>query len=244
MTIGGRVVVVTGAASGIGRALAEGFAADEARVVGVDLTSDALSTLSDSIDEVVADVTSAAEVACVLTSTLKAHGRIDVWFNNAGIVDAGPFLEGPFADWQRVIDVNLIGLARCAHAVLPVMQSAGYGRLINVVSRAAENSAAGASAYAASKAAVVSLTRSLAMIAAQSDADVLVNGLIPGPTNTPIWRATRSDLQDPEVVYPHALRLATLPEDGPNGLIFWNSEPYPIFERFTAALGRDAEELS
>ncbi|HJM75173.1 MAG TPA: SDR family NAD(P)-dependent oxidoreductase [Dehalococcoidia bacterium] len=244
MTIGERVVVVTGAASGIGRALAEGFAADEARVVGVDLTSDALSTLSDSIDGIVADVTSAAEVARVLTSTLEAHGRIDVWFNNAGIVDAGPFLEGPFADRQRVIDVNLTGLARCAHAVLPVMQSAGYGRLINVVSRAAENSAGGASAYAASKATAVSLTLSLAVIAAQLDADVLVNRMIPGPTTKPIWRATRSDLQDPEVVYPHALRLATLPEGGPNGLIFWNSEPYPIFERFTAVLKQDAEELS
>ncbi len=244
MSIGGRVVVVTGAGSGIGRVLADRFASDEARVIGVDVAEQGLATLSDVIDATVADVTSDADVARVIATILERHGRIDAWFNNAGIVDRGPFLDEPFEAWQRVIDVNLVGLARCAHAVLPVMVEQGYGRLINTVSRAAESTAGAASAYAASKAAAVSLTRSLAMTAGQSDADVLVNAIIPGPTNTAIWRRNRPELQEPEVVYPHALRLATLPEGGPNGLVFWNSEPYPIFRAFTEALERDAEELS
>jgi 3-oxoacyl-[acyl-carrier protein] reductase len=109
------------------------------------------------------------------------------------------------------------------------MRAQGYGRIVNTVSRGGELAIASNSAYSVAKAALWMLTRSVA--AEVRDVDILVNALIPGPTNTAIWGVDRPDLQSPEVVYPHLRYVATLPTGGPSGCVFWNSQEYPFMSR-------------
>jgi 2-hydroxycyclohexanecarboxyl-CoA dehydrogenase len=227
------VILITGAASGIGRALALGFAADGARVVAVDRDEDGLRSLSaetgGAIATAMGDVRHDSAVARVVQEAHERFGSIDVLINNAGIGIRGGFLERPFADWQAVIDVNLTGLARCAYYVLPGMLERGHGRLINVASRAAERGGGGLAAYGASKAGVVALTRALSLeVSRERYPDVLVNALIPGPTRSGMM----PEGQDPALVYPHARFLVGLPPGGPHGRVFWNSEEYAIWSRF------------
>ena len=108
------------------------------------------------------------------------------------------------------------------------MREQGYGRIINTVSRNAEFDMPGTSAYSAAKSAIWSTSR----IAARevSDSDILINMLIPGPTNTRIWGKDRPDLQSPEATYPTAKMLATLPTGGPTGKVFWNEKEYTLYD--------------
>lgn len=99
--------------------------------------------------------------------------------------------------------------------------ASGIGRAL-----AAESPGSGMSAYGASKAALWALTRTAAK--ETGDADILINGLIPGPTNTAIWGRDMPRLQPPEAVYPTALQLATLPPGGPSGQVFWDGQLYPL----------------
>lgn len=236
----GKVVLVTGASRGIGRALARGFAGDGDNVVVFARSEKDLQEIMSGDPErflaVVGDVTSETDVDRVVTAAQQRFGRIDVLINNAGISNGGELLARPFRDWAEVIRVNLIGLALCTHRVLPGMIERGCGRVINVVSRLAEFPWAGASAYAASKAGVVSLTRALAAeVGPPKYPDILINALIPGPTYTEMARQGGWDparLQMPEVVYPHTRFLVTLPAGGPHGRVFWNSQEYKIYAQF------------
>jgi len=247
MTIQGKIVVITGAASGIGRALSVGFCRDGARTVGLDVNQEGLAETSQECGGqflgVAGDTSSEADVDRLVATVMAGFGRIDVLFNNAGISDRGVLHECPFADWSRVIQVNLVGVALCTHRVLPIMLRQGYGRIINVVSRAAESRAAWNTAYAASKAGAVTFTKVLAgALVRDGHGGVLINAMIPGPTRTPIWGEALSEgfmreevvsqMQGAEAVYPHARFLAELPEGGPTGRVFWNSQEYPIYQHF------------
>jgi 3-oxoacyl-[acyl-carrier protein] reductase len=245
MTVEGKTIVITGAGSGIGGALAVGFSKDGALVVGFDISRDGLSeTAAACAGEFVSvegDVTLPDDVDRLVSVALGTSGRIDALINNAGIA-AGVFTEEPFERWQRVIDVNLNGVALCTHRVLPVMMKQGHGRIISVISRAAEGLSAGNNAYAASKAGATTLMKTLAASVRQTGHhDILVNSMVPGPTKTPIWAPALTDsrlaeyverMQEPQAVYPHARFLVELPPDGPTGRVFWNSEEYPIYTRF------------
>jgi NAD(P)-dependent dehydrogenase (short-subunit alcohol dehydrogenase family) len=162
----GKVVLVTGASRGTGRALARGVAADGANAVAfAHSTNDLRETTQGDTEHflaIVGDVTVEADVDHVVTAAHQRFGRIDVLVNNAGISSRGKLLARPFADWAEVIRVNLLGLALCTHRVLPGMIVRGCRRVINVASRIAEFPLPKASAYAASKAGVISLTRALA----------------------------------------------------------------------------------
>src|SRR5262249_35773579 len=142
MAIAGKVAIVTGAGSGIGRALTCGFSADGAHVVGFERDAGGLegtrALINGDFLAVVGDVMSEADVQRLVQETLARYGRIDVLVNNAGIAHIGELLARPSADWAAVIEVNLIGLARVTHAVLPHMLERGHGRIINVTSRGAE----------------------------------------------------------------------------------------------------------
>jgi 3-oxoacyl-[acyl-carrier protein] reductase len=154
--------------------------------------------------------------------------------NNAGIASSGPLLARPFRAWAAVIQVNLLGVALCTHRVLPNMLARGSGRIINVVSRAAEFPFAGLSAYSASKAGVISFTRALAVeVGPPKQPDILINALVPGLTNTAMTqRIAPALLQEPEAVYPHMRFLVTLPAGGPHGRVFWNSQEYAMYAQF------------
>lgn len=249
MSVAGKVVLVTGAGAGLGRAFVEGFAADEAHAVAADFAPEGLATLGPPITTIQADVTSDDDVQRMVSTVLDRHGRIDVFVSNAALNSHVPFLDTPFEEWQRIIEVNLLGAARCAHVVLPLMVEQGYGRIVTMLTKAAEATGSVNGGYAASKAGVVLLNSTLAHAASESGADVLVNGMIPGPTATNMtasWTDEQRDaLQDPVAVYPLVRKLAELPAGGPNGGVFnfpppWNGSPYPIFRDFTEALEREA----
>jgi gluconate 5-dehydrogenase len=229
-SLAGQVVVVTGAGSGIGRALSTGFSADGAVVAGVGHRAETLAETaalcSGPVTCVTADLSRSEECFRAIDEVVAAHGRVDVLVNNAGAPGPGPFLTTPFENWEHVIALNVIGVAACTRAVLPHMIRAGRGRIITLASRAAGAAAPRMSGYIASKAAVSALTRSLAAEVTSEHPDVLINDLIPGPTKTRMSPAG----QEPEAVYPMVRDLVLLPAGGPSGCIFFRDEPYEMFQ--------------
>jgi NAD(P)-dependent dehydrogenase (short-subunit alcohol dehydrogenase family) len=226
--LGGRTVVVTGAASGIGRAIVTGAAADGATVVGADIDEVGLASLAaGGVMTVVTDVADEAQVRVMIDRAVSETGRVDVLVNNAGIAGRGRIETMPKGEFERTVAIHLFAAVYGIRAALPHMRAQGFGRIVNVLSRGAEIANPDGVAYSAAKAALLALTRSVAREA--DGCDILVNGLIPGPTNTAIWGVDRPELQAPDVVYPHVRWLVELPEGGPSGAVFWNSEPYRLF---------------
>jgi 3-oxoacyl-[acyl-carrier protein] reductase len=161
-----RVVVVTGAGRGIGRVIAEMFMRERSVVVGLDVELEALEWLGASDDKHVGayacDVRDSARVNAVVAEVLERFGRIDVLVNNAGVNVTGLVEELDDDRWDFCFDVNVGGTFRMCRAVIPAMKAQQFGRIINAASFAAIVPSVGSAAYAASKAAVVQLTRTLA----------------------------------------------------------------------------------
>jgi NAD(P)-dependent dehydrogenase (short-subunit alcohol dehydrogenase family) len=178
----GKVCVITGAASGIGAETAAVFAAEGAKVVGVDLAEGSPGDLAFQ-----ADVSSEDDVKRVYDGTREAFGRIDVLFNNAGINpnDDVSVLDTSVEAWQRVQDVNLRGVFLCCKYGIPHLLEAGGGSVINTASFVAVMGAAVSQiSYTASKGGVLSLSRELGVEFARRG--VRVNALCPGPVATPL----------------------------------------------------------
>lgn len=161
----GRVVLVTGAARGIGRTIAQTFAREGATVVGLDLDPGALAELrEEGLAETVltCDITDPEAVRAAIAMIEERHGRLDVLVNNAGINAEGPLETFDPALWDRVFAVNVRGVLNTCQAVIPLMKRQQSGRIINAASFAAIIPSVEAAAYGASKAAVVQMTRVLA----------------------------------------------------------------------------------
>ncbi len=219
-------VCITGAASGIGHAISLGFLEDGAKVVAVDINRDGLKPLEDkgAITKTI-DVTDFAQVNSMVNIAVDETGRLDVLFNNAGVARLRNIHELKDDEYEYVIRVNLFGPVHGMRATIPVMRSQNFGRIINLVSRAAEAGNNSMSPYNSSKAALWSVTRSAAV--ENIDYDILINGMIPGPTKSGMMPQG----QNPEVVYPSARWMATLPTGGPTGKIFWNQKEYAMFSK-------------
>jgi NAD(P)-dependent dehydrogenase (short-subunit alcohol dehydrogenase family) len=180
----GKVCVITGASGGIGGASAELFAAEGARVVGVDLLEGAPGELS-----LQADVTDDDAVREMYARVRSELGRVDVLFNNAGIspTDDGSVLDTSLEAWQRVQDVNLKSVFLCCKHGIRHLLEGGGGSVINTASFVAVMGAATSQiSYSASKGAVLSLSRELGVQFARDG--VRVNALCPGPVDTPLLR--------------------------------------------------------
>jgi NAD(P)-dependent dehydrogenase (short-subunit alcohol dehydrogenase family) len=178
----GKVCVITGAAGGIGRAVAELFAEEGAKVVGVDLVADAPGDLA-----LQADVTDAEQVEGMYARAREALGRIDVLFNNAGISpsDDASVLDTSLEAWQRVQDVNLTSVFLCCKHGIPHLLESGGGSVVNTASFVALMGAATSQiSYTTSKGGVLALSRELGVEFARRG--VRVNALCPGPVNTPL----------------------------------------------------------
>ncbi|WP_144764675.1 SDR family NAD(P)-dependent oxidoreductase [Curtobacterium sp. 9128] len=220
-----RVVVVTGAGRGIGRTIAERFAADGARVVALDLAFPDGPPAVDgrTVDTEPCNVADPESVRDAVAAVVARHGTIDVLVNNAGINVDGTVAELRWADWQRCMDVNLGGVFLMSQAVAPVMQRAGRGRIINAASFAAIVPSVGSAAYAASKAAVVSFTRVLA--SELGPWGITVNAYAPGMVPTAMnGFATRPQEEQDRLLDTLSLRRWETADDVANLLLFLASD--------------------
>jgi NAD(P)-dependent dehydrogenase (short-subunit alcohol dehydrogenase family) len=184
----GRQAVVTGGASGLGYAIAERLSASGAKVVIWDRDEKAgraaAATLSGHF--VMADVSDLAAVTRAVQATLDGVAAIDILVNNAGITGPNVKLwDYPADAWKEVLAVNLDGVFNCCRAVVPHMRARNYGRIVNIASVAGKDGNPNASAYSASKAAVIALTKSLGKELA--DTDVRVNCVTPAAVRTPLF---------------------------------------------------------
>ena len=196
----GQVVLVTGGASGIGRAACERFAVEGATVWVLDVdeaAAKAAATELPSARWAGLDVSDAGAFERVVEHVLDLDGRIDVLVNNAGVTLSGTVWETAPSDWSRVIDVNLGGTFNGSRAVFPAMISAGSGAIVNTSSDAGLVGWPGQAAYCASKGGVVALTRAAAMDGAQHG--IRVNAVCPAFTNTPLVAAWIDQHENPEV---------------------------------------------
>lgn len=184
----GRTAVITGGASGLGKAVAARIVAEGGAVSLWDRNVDQLKGAAAEVGAqhtVALDVSSAGAVAQAATATFAALGRIDILLNSAGITGAtAPVHEYPIDSWRRVIEINLNGVFHCCREVVPLMLANGYGRIVNVASVAGKEGNPNASAYSASKAAVIALTKSLGKELATQG--VIANSLTPAVFETPI----------------------------------------------------------
>jgi len=183
----GRVAVVTGGAQGIGLAVAQRLLASGARVCLWDLVQghldEARSVLGAAAQTVRVDVTNEADVANAVKATTDAQGRIDVLVCSAGITGPNSTLvDYPVDAWKQVFEVNVHGLFLCNRAVVPVMRAGDYGRIVNIASVAGKEGNPNASAYSASKAAVIALTKSLGKELASTN--IRVNCVTPAAVRT------------------------------------------------------------
>ena len=181
----GRVAVVTGGASGIGAGVAARFAAEGARLSLWDMDADALAK-SGAARTVRLDVTDPDAVQAAADATVAALGGIDILVTSAGITGPNHAIwDYPVAAWDRVIDVNLKGVFYCNRAVVPAMRARGAGRIVNIASIAGKEGNPNASAYSASKAGVIGLTKALGKELA--DTGIRVNCVTPAAARTPLF---------------------------------------------------------
>ena len=164
LSLRGRVALVTGAARGIGAATARAFAEAGARVALLDRDGAGLETIAGETRGLAyaADVTDAAAVARVVGEIVARWGRLDVLVNNAGIVRDAALADVTEADWAASLDVNLRGPMLCARAAVPHMKANGFGRILSATSIVARSGNYGQTAYTASKAGIIGLTRTWA----------------------------------------------------------------------------------
>ena len=183
----GRVALVTGGASGIGRAIAERLRAEGAEVALLDSNAERLETVAGELEAlaVTADVTRSADVDSAVTRVESQLGRLDALVCSAGV--GGDSLhtdEVSDAEWQRVFGINCHGVFYCNRAVIPGMKQRGYGRIVNIASIAGKEGNPMAAAYSASKAAVIGMTKSIGKDLVGTG--ILANSVAPAVIQTPI----------------------------------------------------------
>src|ERR671911_1865943 len=187
MALEARSALVTGGAKGIGAAIVRRLRAEGARVWIGDIDTDG--------GERVAAETGAQAVKLDVTepesarAAVETAGRLDVLVNNAGMDEFAFFTDTDPGLWDRVIAVNLKGVLACTHAVLPGMQQAGYGRIVNIASEAGRVGSKGSAVYSAAKGGVIAFTKAVARENARFG--ITVNAIAPGPIDTPLLRRAR-----------------------------------------------------
>jgi NAD(P)-dependent dehydrogenase (short-subunit alcohol dehydrogenase family) len=202
----GRACVVTGGASGIGRAAAVAMAAEGARVVVSDRdvgpgreTADLIVAAGGEAVFVQCDVADEGQARQLIEATVEAYGAVNVLFNNAGINPMeGDVVDLPVSEWRRVFSINVDGIFFCSRYAIPELRKAGGGRIINTASPSSFRGWPGNAAYIASKGAVMSLTRAMAMDHAKDN--ITVNAIVPGLIMTGIGHSFLSAQDDPDAV--------------------------------------------
>jgi 3-oxoacyl-[acyl-carrier protein] reductase len=196
--LAGRTALVTGAASGIGRAIAAHYLAAGARVVLADRAETVVGAAADlgAAGGLVFEATDEQQVADTVAAATAILDRIDILVCSHGILTQSPLVQMPLAQWRETLDIDLCSVFLLNRAVLPGMLAAGDGRIINVASQLGIKGGESLAHYAAAKAGVIAMTKSLALEV--SSRGVLVNAIAPGPIETPLlagidetWRTAK-----------------------------------------------------
>lgn len=200
-----QVVIVTGAAGGIGQAICRRYVEEGANVIACDINEAGLTALADgstgsgSITSHVLDITDLAAAQAVAAAVMAEHGRIDALVNNAGWDIAKPFLETEPDLWEKIIAINLYGPLNMHKAVLPHMVEAGGGKVVNIASDAGRVGSSGESVYSACKGGLVAFTKTIAREYARKE--IRINAVCPGPTDTPLLRSFVGDDEYGQKIY-------------------------------------------
>ena len=194
MRLEGRTALVTGGASGIGAATVRRLAAEGARVAVCDVNFERAREVAAEIgaEAFAMDVRDAASVGEAVAKVTDALGAPTVLVNNAGTDEFGFFQNTDEALWLRVLDVNLVGVLRVTHALLPAMIERGGGRIVNVASEAGRVGSNGSASYSAAKGGVIGFTKAIAREAGRYG--VLCNAVAPGPIDTPLLNSAPQQL--------------------------------------------------
>ena len=192
-----RVALVTGAASGIGAAIAERLAADGMTVLVADINRDAAAATAAGIVArgysavpLLMDVSNAESIAEAFANVGKDYGRCDVLVNNAGVAKTFGFLDFPLENWLQTMNINLTGVMLCGQHAARLMMPRKWGRIVNISSVSGIRAGTGRTAYGTSKAAVIGLTRQMAVELAEHG--ITVNSVAPGPVDTALTQALHS----------------------------------------------------
>lgn len=219
---GRRLAVVTGAASGIGRAAAVALAREGCTVAAADLDEAGADRTARDTDGAgfAVDVSDQASVSALAQRVLGELGPPAVLVNCAGWDETRPFVDTDRAFWERVVAINLIGVIAVTHAFLPSMLERGEGRIVNIASDAARVGSSGETVYAGAKGGVVAFTKSVARESARRA--ITANAVCPGPTDTPLFRSLPERLQQS---LERAIPLGRLgaPEDVAQAICFFAS---------------------
>jgi 2-hydroxycyclohexanecarboxyl-CoA dehydrogenase len=221
-----RVAVVTGAAQGIGRAIAEKLADEGATVVVTDVNEpgarDTAASLGRGALGLRTDVTDRASVDAMVAQVRESFGRIDVLVNNAGWDVAEPFVDSSPETWEKVIAINLVGVLHTCHAVLPVMAEQGSGRVVNLGSDAGRVGSSGEAVYSAAKGGVIAFTKTIARELARHQ--VTANCVCPGPTDTELFASMGGPKLREALIKAIPLKRLGRPEDVANVVAFLASD--------------------
>ena len=224
LELDGKVAIVTGAASGIGKGIARRLAAEGARVVIADLNEEAAKTTAEELGDdamgVTVDVSDRTTVDAMTQVVIERYGVIDILINNAGWDKIGPFLEQDPAVWERIISINLMGVLNCSQAVALQMKEQGHGTIVNVGSDAARVGSSGEAVYSAAKGGIVAFTKTLARETARYG--LTANAVCPGPSDTPLFAQVSADSPKLRDALERSIPLRRLaePEDLANAVAF------------------------
>jgi 2-hydroxycyclohexanecarboxyl-CoA dehydrogenase len=201
MNLKGKVAIVTGAASGIGAAIAQKMAEAGATVVVADVQADKGETRAATLRAaggdarfMRVDMTDAASIAAFADAVQAQLGTVDVLVNGAGWGKTHPFWEGTPELWDRIIGLNLVGPMRLAKALLPEMMKRGGGKIVNIASDAGRVGSLGETVYSGAKGGLIAFTKALARETARYG--INVNCVCPGPTDTPLMAAVPEKVQE------------------------------------------------